>query len=542
MNKVCFTKKGILSRLMMLCALSVSQSVYGAYYDESTRSNPAGSYRSDDRLGNEDLRARREGRYGAEDMRFYQEGNQWNRNQQYSRQNRPERRQVAYMDSYSDARNDRSGNRRYECRGEGRMLRDRDGRLVDPETRMMMKERVRDRLDQMDPERRAMLRERFRDRMDRDEDYTDERNERMNARDRNQDNRAPQISGQSQEDDKLAKDIQYALSPGYFSKGYGRVQGQVRNGYVMLGGSVSSQQDKDNVEKAVRKIQGVRDVQNRVQVLDMNEARRPENQISSKLYANYFDQSTVTRQPSDAQISEKVREALSPGMFTQGYDDVSSDVTNGIVYLTGTVETQNDNEKLEKAVRKIDGVRDVRNEVEVVNNAGARRDANTRQPSDAEIAEEVRDALAPGMFTQGYNRVSSEVSNGTVRLTGSVETQNDKAELEKTVRGIDGVRAVKNEVQVLSKSQGYNNTSNTRQPSDTQIAKEVRDALAPGMFTKGYDRVSSDVSNGTVVLTGTVQSQSDREKLEKSIRKIDGVRDVRNNVRVLDAAASAQSR
>ncbi len=59
--------------------------------------------------------------------------------------------------------------------------------------------------------------------------------------------------------------------------------------------------------------------------------------------------------------------------------------------------------------------------------------------------------------------------------------------------------------------------------SDQQLAQEVRDEIKAGWFSKGYDQVSIEVNNGVVAIKGSVPTWSDKAKLEKQIRNIDGV-------------------
>ncbi|MEX1013436.1 MAG: BON domain-containing protein [Waddliaceae bacterium] len=77
-----------------------------------------------------------------------------------------------------------------------------------------------------------------------------------------------------------------------------------------------------------------------------------------------------------------------------------------------------------------------------------------------------------------------------------------------------------------------------RQLSDSEIEKRVRDELSGGWFSNKYQDVHVEVSNGAVVLSGTVDSKSDSKDLEKKVKKISGVRNVRINVEVRDAAHS----
>ena len=59
--------------------------------------------------------------------------------------------------------------------------------------------------------------------------------------------------------------------------------------------------------------------------------------------------------------------------------------------------------------------------------------------------------------------------------------------------------------------------------SDADLTKKIEDKISSGWFSDGYDQVHVQVMNGKVMLKGMVKTQSDKEKLEKEIRNIDGV-------------------
>jgi len=68
---------------------------------------------------------------------------------------------------------------------------------------------------------------------------------------------------------------------------------------------------------------------------------------------------------SDQELLKKIRNKISSGWFSKGYDEVDVKVTNGNVTLGGTVNTMDDRKKVEKDVREISGVRSVNNQVTV---------------------------------------------------------------------------------------------------------------------------------------------------------------------------------
>lgn len=121
--------------------------------------------------------------------------------------------------------------------------------------------------------------------------------------------------------------------------------------------------------------------------------------------------------PGDDKIQKSVETALS----TSSSDAIKAEVKEGVVTLTGTVESQEAKSMAEQTVK---GVKDVKS---VVNNIQVR----TPQPAvtinpDETITTTVDNALKAG----GFTNVKVSVMDGEVTLTGDVK----RADLEKVLQ------------------------------------------------------------------------------------------------------------
>lgn len=67
---------------------------------------------------------------------------------------------------------------------------------------------------------------------------------------------------------------------------------------------------------------------------------------------------------------------------------------------------------------------------------------------------------------------------------------------------------------------------------DQDLAKKVHDKITSGWFSKNYDKVTVQASNGVVTLGGTVKTMDDKNKVEKEVQNIEGVKSVNNQVAV----------
>ena len=76
-------------------------------------------------------------------------------------------------------------------------------------------------------------------------------------------------------------------------------------------------------------------------------------------------------------------------------------------------------------------------------------------------------------------------------------------------------------------------SSNQRTVSDQAINKKIQDKLSPDWLSKGFKNISYDVNNGTVTLKGSIDTLENKNTIEESVRKIDGVKQVNNQIQIV---------
>lgn len=91
-------------------------------------------------------------------------------------------------------------------------------------------------------------------------------------------------------------------------------------------------------------------------------------------------------------------------------------------------------------------------------------------------------------------------------------------------------------------SRGYRNDSRNEGVSDQELTKKIRDKIGSGWFSRGYEDVNFRVNNGVVTLQGSVQTESDKEKVEKEIRNLNGVRSLNSNLMVQEKSKNSKER
>ena len=127
------------------------------------------------------------------------------------------------------------------------------------------------------------------------------------------------------------------------------------------------------------------------------------------------------------------------------------------------------------------------------------------------------------------NQVHAKADDGVVTLTGTVQDRDQKALAENTVESLPGVKRVDNRIEVASSSAG---------PSDGWIALKVRSAL---LLHANVSMAHTDVTvhDGVVTLTGTAKSEAQKELTTADVKGIDGVKDVKNELRVRGSGMAA---
>jgi osmotically-inducible protein OsmY len=167
-------------------------------------------------------------------------------------------------------------------------------------------------------------------------------------------------------DQEIHKEIHNELRPGWFSKGFPNVSFDVNNVNVILRGSVDSLENKNKIEKGVREIEGVRQVNNQITIA--KETKDQDTYSDSQLIDSekkYPRDSAAT--PQDRQLNAKIRDKISNGWFTKDYETVVLKTANGIVIITGTVDKPEDAQKVSDKIKDIAGIRSVNNQLSVKN-------------------------------------------------------------------------------------------------------------------------------------------------------------------------------
>jgi osmotically-inducible protein OsmY len=186
-------------------------------------------------------------------------------------------------------------------------------------------------------------------------------------------------------------------------------------------------------------------------------------------------------------------------------------VKDGIVNLSGTLETHAEKLAAERAVRRVAGVRGIAMDIEVRLSPGHRR-------SDMEIAKAVADALAWHSLIP-EDRVQAAVEDGWVTLTGEVDWGFQQASAEQCVQPLVGVRGLTNRISVKARPNAKSLSAEIEAAFERHARREAR-------------HIHVRIDGGIVTLEGKVDSLADHEAAIGTAWGTQGVTRVVDRLRV----------
>lgn len=154
-------------------------------------------------------------------------------------------------------------------------------------------------------------------------------------------------------------------------------------------------------------------------------------------------------------------------------------------------------------------------------NAGANANARAKSSgfNDARINLEVKLALIADGRTSGF-ATDVDTRDGTVTLSGKVDTDQARSAADEVAKKIDGVASVNNQLQVVPDAKRKEVDA-----TDEKITDAIEKAMDtdPSLTDVG---LSANSNNGVITLDGTVETRDQLLKAAEAIRKVPGVRSV----------------
>ncbi len=297
------------------------------------------------------------------------------------------------------------------------------------------------------------------------------------------------------------------------------------DGVVTLFGKVPTAEQKALAEKTTREVGGVRDVHNLLQVV----AEAQQKAVES----------------SDKDLTALAEKRLKADPALKDSKISVKSVDKGVVLLSGDARTFSDHLRAVAIVDRIPGVKRVATEVKYPDAFGdeerimflSPHASNRVHYKAAEAKGSVSDlrisaAVKLNLLTASHvpsTEIDVDTDDGIVTLFGMVPTAAVKNVAGVEAGKVSGVVRVQNQLEVV--------------PSAQKEAIEAKDEdIGKGLETAFHDRadfkgVHTEVKNGIVRLTGTVDSAWDEINAVRLARQVAGVRGVEDQLKLEDKSS-----
>lgn len=213
---------------------------------------------------------------------------------------------------------------------------------------------------------------------------------------------------------------------------------------------------------------------------------------------------------TDAQIQKDVMDEIKWEPFLHA-SEIGVAVKNGVVTLSGQVDSYSKKLSAEKATKKVLGVKAIAEDIQIGVSPAYKK-------TDTEIAEAVLNALKWHTAVQ-EEKIKIKVEDGNVRLDGEVEWEYQRTNAKTAIENLSGVRSVINFITVKPRA----------------TATDVRQKIASAFHrsaTIDAEKITTEVVGSKVILRGKVRSIAEKEDAEIAAWNAPGVTILENKLTV----------
>jgi osmotically-inducible protein OsmY len=213
---------------------------------------------------------------------------------------------------------------------------------------------------------------------------------------------------------------------------------------------------------------------------------------------------------TDAQLKQDVVDELK---WDPAVDQtkIGVAVTEGAATLSGYVSNYAEKVAAKAAARRVDGVHAVVDKIDV-------QVASRHRASDEGLAERISHVLTWNVSASGKS-IKAEVKNGIVTLIGEVDWHYQRANVLQNIEHVAGVIGVIDLVKIRPRA------------SAGDVQEWISAALKRHADIEA-SRVSVTIANGTVTLSGEVESLAEMDRVERAAWAAPGIIEVVDNLRV----------
>lgn len=271
------------------------------------------------------------------------------------------------------------------------------------------------------------------------------------------------------------------------------------NGIVTLTGTTDNILAKEEAENVAMAVKGVEGVINRIEV-------------------------DPAFHPDDA-IRKNIEEALLYNPATEAFE-IEVTVNEGIAMLRGEVGSWQEKQLAAHVAKSVDGIQDLRNELTFSIDADR---------PDIEIEREIKAALRNDIRLKAH-LITVDVTEGRVTLSGEVGSLSEKRQAENYAwtAGVKSVDTERLEVAEWTREQ-YLKEPGLTMRSDAEIREGIEMAFLYDPRVVSFQPEVS-VEGGVVTLRGVVDNVKAKRAAEADARRVAGVLNVRNRIKVRPTA------
>lgn len=182
---------------------------------------------------------------------------------------------------------------------------------------------------------------------------------------------------------------------------------------------------------------------------------------------------------------------------------------NGIITLTGIVDSYSKKLQAEDAAKKVSGVKAVIEKIEILF-------GGTGQRSDEEIAVEILNVLKWNWEVPD-SLIKVKVEDGWVTLEGDLHWNYQRQSVKKVVSNVEGVKGVTNYIKIKPET------------NDEIEKKNIENALERNWAINDIN-IKVSVTGNKVTLNGKVESFYQKDEAERIAWNATGVSSVENNL------------
>jgi osmotically-inducible protein OsmY len=221
---------------------------------------------------------------------------------------------------------------------------------------------------------------------------------------------------------------------------------------------------------------------------------------------------------SDTELQREVQEALNhdPSLLPA---EIGVSVHEGVVTLSGHVESYPEKWAAERAANRVEGVRAVAEEIEV-------KLPGSRERTDAQIGDKVARVLEWDTWIPEAD-IDVRVEHGWVTLDGSVRWEYQRDAAERAVRYLTGVKGISNRITVSPSTFGPRGPG----PNASEVKQRILAALRHSADVNAR-QITVETRNGEVILRGAVRSWLERQDAERAAWDSPGVSRVEDLIEV----------